>query len=91
MKFQTVTKQELPKFQVEQNPTYQFDSIKREMNRKLIAKPDFLVDKFLCCARIKTCYSQTLLSVGVDTVVLLSDFAQQLRGKNAYVIDIYFS
>ena len=42
---QAVTKQELPKYQVEQNPTYQIDSIKKEINKNLFAKADSLVDK----------------------------------------------
>ena len=33
-----VTKQELPKYQAEQNPTYQIDSLKKEINKKLSAK-----------------------------------------------------
>ena len=35
---QAVTKRELPKYQAEQNPTYQIDSLKKEINKKLFAK-----------------------------------------------------
>ena len=35
---QAVTKRELPKYQAEQNPTYQIDSLIKEINKKLFAK-----------------------------------------------------
>ena len=53
LNIQTVTKQELPKNQSEQNATYQIDSLKKEINEKLFAKADFLVQKILSCLRIK--------------------------------------
>ena len=77
------TKQELPKYQAEQNVTYQIDSLKKETNKKLFAKADSLVDKFLCYPRIKLSNSETLILDGVETGVLLSVSAQQLRQKNA--------
>ena len=43
---QSVTKQEVPNYQPSQNPTYQIDSLKKEMNRKLFSKADSLVDKY---------------------------------------------
>ena len=63
---------------------------KKEINKKLISKADFLVEKILSCPRIKLSTSQTLSLDGVETGILLSDFAQQLRRKNADVPDIYF-
>ena len=42
---QAVTKQELPKYQAEQYPTFQTDSPEKEMNKKLFAKADSLADK----------------------------------------------
>ena len=36
----SVTKQELPKYQPSQNPTYQIDSLKKEINKKLFSKAD---------------------------------------------------
>ena len=33
---QSVTKQELPNYQPSQNPTHQIDSLKKEMNKKII-------------------------------------------------------
>ena len=86
---QSVTKQELPKYRPSQNPTYHFDSMKKEMNKKLFPKPDSLEDKFLSCPRIKHSSSKTLVLDGVETGIPLSDFAQQLRRKNADVPDIY--
>ena len=35
---QTVTKQELPKYKAEQPPTYQIDSLKKDINKKLFGK-----------------------------------------------------
>ena len=88
---QSVTKQKLPKYQPSQNPTYQIDSLKWEINKKLFSKADSLVDKFLSCPRIKLSNSQTLILDGVETGIFLSDFAQQLRRKNADVPDIYLT
>ena len=85
---QSVTKQELPKYQLSQNPTYQVDSLKKEINKKLFSKADSLVDKI--CPRIKLSNSQTVVLDGVETGIFLSDFAQQLRCKNADVPDIHF-
>ena len=50
---QSVTKQELPKYKAEQPPTYQNDSIKRDIKKKVFGKADTLIDKFLFCSRIK--------------------------------------
>ena len=88
---QSVTKQELPKYQPSQNPTFQIDSLKKEINKKLFSKADSLVDKILSCPRIKLSNSLTLFLDGVETGIFLSDFAQQLRRKNADVPDIYFT
>ena len=88
---QSVTKQELPKYKAEQTPTYQIDSLKRDINQKLFGKADSLIDKILSCSRIKLSNSQTISLDGVDTGVLVSDFIQGLRRKNADVPDIYFT
>ena len=88
---QSVTKQELPTYQPLQNPTYQIDSLKKEINKKLFSKADSLVDKILFCPRIKLSKSQTLILDGVETGIFLSNFAQQLRRKNADSPDIYFT
>ena len=61
------------------------------MNKKLFSKADSLVDKILSSPRIKPSNSQTLFLEGVETGSFLSDFAQQLRRKNADVPDIYFT
>ena len=88
---QSVTKQELPKYQPSQNPTYQIDSLKKEINKKLYSKVDSLLDKNLSSPRIKLSNSQTLILDGVETGIFLSDSAQQLRCKNAHVPDNYFT
>ena len=84
---QSVTKQELPKYKAEQPPTYQIDSL--NLNKKLCTDP--LIDKISSCSRIKLSNSKTIILDGVDTGVFISDFAQQLRLKNADVPDIYFT
>ena len=91
---QSVTKQELPKYEAEQPPKYQNDSLKRDINKKHFkhfGKADSLKDKILSCSRIKLSNSQTIILDGVDTGVLISDFTPHLRRKNADVPDIYFS
>ena len=88
---QSVTKQELPKYKTEQPPTYRIDSLKGDIDKKLFGKADTLIDKILSCSRIKLSNPQTIILDGVDTVVLISDFTQHLRGKNADVPNIYFT
>ena len=88
---QSATKQELPKYKAEQPPTYQIDSLKRDINKKLFGKADTLIDKILSCSRIKLSNSQTIILDGVDNGMLTSDFTQHLRRKNADVPDIYFT
>ena len=84
---QSVAKQELPKYKVEQPPSY----LKRDINKKLFGKADTLMDKNLSCSRIKLSNSQKIILDGVDTGVLISDFTLHLRRKNADVPDIYFT
>ena len=78
---QSVTKQQLPKYQPSKNPTLQIDSLKKEINKKFFSKADSLVDKILSCQRIKLSKSQTLILDGVENAIFLSDFAQQLGQK----------
>ena len=80
---QSVTKQELPIYQPSQNQTYQVDSLKKEINKKLFSKTDPLGDESLSRPRIKLSSSQTLILDGVEIGIVLLDFAQQLRRKNA--------
>ena len=87
----SVAKQDLPKYKAEQSPTYQIDSLKRDINKKHFGKADSLIDKILSCSRIKLSNSQTIILDGVDTGVLISDFTLHLRRKNADVPDIYFT
>ena len=78
---QSVTKQELPKYNAEQPPTYQIDSLKRDINKKLFGKADTLIEKILSCSRIKLSNSQTIFLDGVDTGVLISDFTHHFVEK----------
>ena len=87
----TTLKVDLPKHQPQQTPTSQFDSLKKDINKKLFAKADSLVDKLLASTRIKLSLSNTIVLDSTDTVVLLQNFAQHLRRKNADVPDIYFT
>ena len=88
---QSVTNQELLKYQPSQNPTYQVHSLKNEINKKLFSKAVSLVDKILSCPRIKLSNSETLSLDGVETEIFLLDFAQQLRRKNADIPDFSFT
>ena len=91
MTTQSLTKQEFPKYSVEQPPTYQIDSLKKDINKKLFGEADTLIDKILSCSRIKLSKLQTKILNGADTGVFISDFTQHLRQKNADVPDIYFT
>ena len=88
---QSITKQEFPKYKAEQPPTYQIDSLKRDINKKYFGTAGSLIDKTLSCSRIKLSNSQTIISDGFGTGVLISDFTLHLRRKNANVPDIYFT
>ena len=87
----TTLKVDLPKYQFQQTPTSQVDSLKKVINKKLFAKADSLIDKLLASPRIKLSLSNSIVLDGTDTGVLLQDFAQHLRRKNADVPDIYFT
>ena len=88
---QSVTKQELPKYKAEQHPTYQIDSLKKDINKKMFGKADTIIDKISSCSRIKLSNSQLIILDGVDTGVLFSDFTLHLRQKNVDVPVIYFT
>ena len=89
LKTQSVTKQELPKFQTLQYPAYQNDSLKKEMDKKVLAKAEYLIDKILSCPRNKLSSSHTSILDDVETRIFLLDFAQQLRRINADFPGIY--
>ena len=76
---QSITKQELPKYKAEQPFTYQNDSLKKDINKKLFGKADTLIDNILSCSRIKLSNLKTIILDGVDTGVLISDFTLHLR------------
>ena len=88
---QSGAEQEFSKYKAGQPPTYQNDSLNRDINKKLIGKVDTLIDKILSCSRIKLSDSQTIFLDDVDTGVLILDFTLHLRRKNADVPDIYFT
>ena len=88
---QSIKKQELPQYQPVQMPTYQIDSLKEQINKKLFAKVDSIVDKTLFCPRIMLSISQFFILDGLETKTILSDFPQLLRRNKADVPDNYLS
>ena len=50
---QLVSKQKVPKYQVEQVATYQIELIEKETVKNFLAKADSLVEKVLSCLRLK--------------------------------------
>ena len=86
-----VTKQELPKYKPEQTPTYHKYTLKKEINQQLSTSASPLVNKILESSCIKLSNSNTLILDGIETGVLLKDFAQRLKRKNVLIPDIYFT
>ena len=84
-------KVELPKYQPQQTSSSHIDTLKKDVNKKLFTKADSLIDKLLISPRIKLSQSDTIVLDGVDSGVLLQDFAEHLRKKNADIPDIYFT
>ena len=77
-----VTKQEIPKYKPEQTLTYHKDTLKKKINQQLSTGAYPLVNKILESPRIKLSNSNTLILDGIETRVLLKDFAQRLKRKN---------
>ena len=86
-----VTKQELPQYKPEKTPTYHKDTLKKEFNQQLSTNASPLLNKILKSPRIKLSNSNTLILDGIETGVLLKDFAQRLKRKNVAIPDIYFT
>ena len=86
-----VTKQELPKYKPEQTPTYRKDTLKKEINQQFSTSASPLVNKILESPCIKLSNSNTLILDGIETGVLMEDFAQHLKRKNIPIPNIYFT
>ena len=86
-----VTKQELPKYKPEQTPTYNKGTLKKEINQQLSTSASTLVNKILESPCIRLSNSNTLFLDGIETGVLLKDFAQRLKRKSVPIPDIYFT
>ena len=86
-----VTKQELPKHKPEQTPACLKVTLKTEINQQLTTNASPLVNKILESPRINLSNSNTLLLDGLETSVLLMEFAQHLKRKNVPVPDNYFT
>ena len=82
-----VTKQELLNCKPEQTPTYHKDTLKKENNQQPSTSACPLVNKILESPRIKLSNSNTLILDGIETGVLLKDFAQSLKRKNVPIPD----
>ena len=63
----------------------------RRIFKNLFVKAHSLVNKFSFRPRIGLLNSQTSVLDGVETGVLLSDFAQQLRQRNSDILNLYFT
>ena len=86
-----VTKEELPNYKSEQTRTYQKDTLKKEINQELSTSSSPLVNKVLESFRIRLSNSNVLIMDGIETGVLLKDFAQCLKRQNLPIPDIYFT
>ena len=87
-----VTKQELPKYKPEGTPpTYHKDTLRKEINQQLSTSASPLVNKVLESPRIKLSNANALILAGIETGVLLKDFAQRLKCKNVPIPDSYFA
>ena len=87
----SVTKQVLPKYKPNQTPTCQKDRLKKELNQHLSTIASPRVNKCLESPRIRLSNSNTLILDGIDSGVLLKDFAQHLKRKDVPVPDIYLT
>ena len=88
---ESTIKRNLPTYDSEERPTYQRDSLYKEVNKRLNSSANSLVNKVLDSPRIKLSNSDTLILDGKETGVLLTDFVHQLRRKNVEIPDIYFT
>ena len=61
------------------------------MKQKAVCQSRHFCRQALSCPSIKLPNPQTLILDGVEAEILLSDFAQQLRRRNADVPDIYLT
>ena len=86
-----VTKSELPKYKSDQTSTYHRDTLKKENNQQLSTSAYRLLNKTLESPRVKLSNSNTLIVHGIQTRVVLKDFAQRLKRKNVPMPDIYFT
>ena len=65
--------------------------VKKGINQQLSTSASLLVNKILESPRTKLSNSNTLILDGIETGVLLKDFAQRLRRKNVAIPVIYYT
>ena len=88
---ESTIKRNLPTYDSEERPTYQRDSLYKEVTKLLNSSANSLVNKVLDSPRIKLSNSDTLILDAKETGVLLTDFVHQLRRKNVEIPDMYFT
>ena len=86
-----VTKQKLPKYKLDQNPTYQMSTVNKEKIQHLISSATALIIKLLESPCIKLPNPTTIMLDGMATGVLLKDLLQHVKRKDAAIPDIYFT
>ena len=86
-----VTKQRLPKYKLDQNPTYQMSTVNKENIQHFISSATALLIKLLESPCIKLPNRTTIMLDGMETGVLLKDLVQHVKRKDAAIPDIYFT
>ena len=86
-----VTRKKPPEYKPEQIPTFRKDTLKNEINQQLSTSAFTLFNKDLDPPCIKLSNSNTLIRNGIETDVLLEDFAQRLKTESVPITDIYFT
>ena len=90
LNIQVVANEDFQSIILHKNPTPKMIPSKRKQTNKF-CQDILFSQKKLFCPRIQLSNSQISSLVGLETGILLSDFAQQLRRENTNVPDIYFT
>ena len=83
-----VTKQKLPKYKAEHTPTYEKDTLKKEVRPQLNTSASPLINRILESPYIKLSNSNSLIIDRIETGVLSKDFSKRLKRKNVLVANI---
>ena len=74
-------------YRAEQNPTYQIDSLTKEIKTTLSAKAESLADKILSCSRPELSNLQTFFAWCRNWSVFV-EFCHKWRPKHVYFLEI---